>query len=277
MKIFLSWSGERSRAVAEAFSAWIIQVIPAVDPWMLSAAERGVRWSHELSSQLEQSKVGIVCLTRENLLENWLHFEIGALSRTRDATICAFLLDVPSADVAPLFGQLQPTQWKKEEVRFLLHVINQAVYSSGEGSLAEGVLEETFENNWPHLVRELEKISARAPSTPFGHRSDRSLLEEILERVRNQERRINSLEAGQGQPIPQREVKTSLPTDTVLRLLQGDFADPLPLLNQLAFANHERQRHAPNPRRSLRLVKGFREEDAPVRGMGKAGDVRGMD
>jgi hypothetical protein len=34
MKVFLSWSEERSRTAAEAFKSWIEEVLQCVEPWM---------------------------------------------------------------------------------------------------------------------------------------------------------------------------------------------------------------------------------------------------
>jgi TIR domain-containing protein len=67
MIVFLSWSGERSKAVAEVFASWIGDVIQVVEPWISVDIKSGVRWSEEIRAKLERSKVGIACLTKENL------------------------------------------------------------------------------------------------------------------------------------------------------------------------------------------------------------------
>jgi hypothetical protein len=67
MKVFISWSGPRSRAVAELLKGWLVDVIQAIGPWMSSYIEKGARWVSELSEELEQSKLGIICLTQDNL------------------------------------------------------------------------------------------------------------------------------------------------------------------------------------------------------------------
>lgn len=80
MKVFLSWSGERSKVVAKSLSEWLEQVLQAVEPWISTDIEKGKRWDGEISQKLEQSKVGIICLTKDNLESTWLHFEAGAIS-----------------------------------------------------------------------------------------------------------------------------------------------------------------------------------------------------
>ena len=94
MKVFLCWSGERSRQVAQALNDWLPTVIQAVEPWMSGDIGKGVRWGPEVSAELEESRVGIICLASDNLGNPWILFEAGAVSKTKDASVCTFLLDL---------------------------------------------------------------------------------------------------------------------------------------------------------------------------------------
>ena len=94
MKVFLSWSGQRSKAVADLLAKWTPHVIQAVEPWISSAIDKGARWQSETAARLEDVKVGIVCLTPGNLSEPWILFEAGALSKTTGSSVCTFLFDL---------------------------------------------------------------------------------------------------------------------------------------------------------------------------------------
>lgn len=43
--------------------------------------EKGAKWSTEVLKELEESEIGILCLTRDNLDKPWILFEAGALSK----------------------------------------------------------------------------------------------------------------------------------------------------------------------------------------------------
>jgi hypothetical protein len=67
---FISWSGERSRAVAENLHMWLKDVMHKVDPWLSTAdISVGARWNVEVARKLEEARFGILCLTKENLRE----------------------------------------------------------------------------------------------------------------------------------------------------------------------------------------------------------------
>lgn len=80
MKVFISWSGSQSRAIAEAFRDFIGNVIQNVTPFMSSHdIEAGSRWQDRLAKELAESVVGVLCLTPDNLGSEWVQFEAGAL------------------------------------------------------------------------------------------------------------------------------------------------------------------------------------------------------
>src|SRR6266852_8612587 len=102
LKVFISWSGEQSRLVAEALKILLRRVIRC-EPFLSTHIEAGSKWLNEIVRELGQSPVGIICLTAENQKEPWLVFEAGAISafarpllkadETIEARVCPYLLD----------------------------------------------------------------------------------------------------------------------------------------------------------------------------------------
>ena len=63
-RLFLSWSGSRSRQLAQVFCEWIPLVLPNVVPWMSDVhIEKGERWSDAVGKQLSKSDFGVCCVT----------------------------------------------------------------------------------------------------------------------------------------------------------------------------------------------------------------------
>lgn len=195
MKVFLCWSGEKSRQTAERFKEWLPQLIQAVDPWMSPDIERGAHWGLEIADQLEKSKVGIICLTRENLDSRWVLFESGALSKTKDARPCTFLLDITPVEVKQPLAQFQHTRFKEGDVWKLLLTVNKKVDEAGEIAPSEKTLANLFKVLWPQFEKELHEIAKQQPTANRQKRKrDKSeILEEVLELVRAQGRQIEQL------------------------------------------------------------------------------------
>ncbi|MGZ4875726.1 MAG: toll/interleukin-1 receptor domain-containing protein, partial [Candidatus Angelobacter sp.] len=186
MDVFISWSGERSRAAAEALRGWLPKIINAIKPWLSSAdIAQGARWSSDVAIRLESARAGIICLTPDNLHADWILFEAGALSKTLQNTfVCPFLIGLDPSDVKPPLAQFQATRAERDDVLKLLKTLNSALR---ENALPEPHIEEAFEVWWPKLDQQLKSLPTG--SSKFkAHRSDRELLEELLALVRSQNR-----------------------------------------------------------------------------------------
>jgi hypothetical protein len=184
MKVFISWSGERSKAVAEALRYWLPKVIQAVQPWMsANDIEKGTQWRTGLANELEQTSIGIICLTPENLNSPWIHFEAGALSKQQQNTrVCTFLYEVDLVDVKEPLAQFQNTQAGKEDIRELIHTINNIQRDS---RLPDSEIDAQFDMWWPNLEERLKSVpQTREQATP--KRDVKDILEEILQLVRSQ-------------------------------------------------------------------------------------------
>jgi hypothetical protein len=189
MEVFLSWSGERSRRVSSVFLEWLPEVIQSLRPWMSEDIDKGRRWDDQIASRLDNSNIGIICLTADNLDSNWLHFEAGALSKRKDdSSVCTFLLDVARADVRPPLGLFQHTVFEKDDVFRLLRNINERLVQTGLTPLSDSVLQKSFNRCWGDLEGRLQEIASDGHKAVEHQRSERDLLEEMLETLRRIER-----------------------------------------------------------------------------------------
>jgi hypothetical protein len=111
MKVFISQSRERSRAIAEELKLFVRTLVPSTEPWISTTGiEKGSRWGPELAENLEQASAGIICLASDNLDDRWILFEAGALSRKPSDKVWTFLLDIAPSQVEPPVSQFQHTK-----------------------------------------------------------------------------------------------------------------------------------------------------------------------
>lgn len=230
MKIFLSWHGKRSRAVAEALNDWLRRVIQAVKPFYSPEIEKGAKWSSEMDSALEGTRFGIVCLTPDNLDSTWIHYEAGALSKTKDALVWTFLHELTAGDVPQPLGKFQHTIAEKADTLQLLRTINARLADVGGEPLSDMLLEENFELFWPKLEERLLAAksiplvtsSKKTPREAEMPRDERAILNEILELVRNQERKLSRLgRSSIGPPLKtQYELTIGIPADWTIRAVK---------------------------------------------------------
>lgn len=190
MNIFLSWSGDRSKCIAEVLKKWLPYFLQAVKPWMSSSdIDKGTRWSSDIASKLGECTMGIICLTPENVEAPWILFEAGALSKTLDtAHVCPLLFDIePSGLKGPLV-QFQATKLIGEDFKKLIHTINKCL----QDRVSDLQIEESFNAWWPKVDSEL-KVLSQSKKEAAPKRKDREILEEILELVRQQTRHNDPL------------------------------------------------------------------------------------
>ncbi|MFD5553725.1 TIR domain-containing protein [Streptomyces sp. NPDC127068] len=197
MKVFLSWSGERSRQVAEALKRWLPDVIQEIDPWVSSQdIAKGGKGIDEITHELAATDFGIICVTPENEASKWINFEAGSLAKKFEiAHVAPFLIDMKIADLAGPLSKFQATAGEsRDDVRKLIGDMNK---TSAGRMVAEDRLERAFTRSWPELKRALQEARTTSPPEGARHsieRSEAEMLEEILMLVRKQEYRGTSLE-----------------------------------------------------------------------------------
>jgi hypothetical protein len=180
-QVFVSWSGERSKLVAVELTRWLPKVLQELkeEVWMSEHdISAGARWNHELAEQLSNTNFGVLCLTPENLGSPWLIFEAGALSKAiKEARVAPFRLDLRDADVGPPLSQFQGVDSDEAGTLRLVTSIHEAINSG----LEKQQVYETFRAFWPQLQEKLSRISGNVPPTI---RSEREILEELLDLMR---------------------------------------------------------------------------------------------
>ena len=197
MKLFISWSGNKSHKVALVFRDWFPSVIQSIEPYVSSEdIDKGARWSTDIAKELENSTFGILCVTKENLQAPWLSFEAGALSKTMDKSfVSPFLFDIKRSEVNGPILQFQSTIFQKDDIKKLVKTLNKAC---GESSIADARIEKAFEVWYPTLEAELNKLKSVVDEPGEKKEKEESasmsseILEEILDLSRNNQKLLRN-------------------------------------------------------------------------------------
>lgn len=194
MKVFLSWSGNRSKEVANLLSDWLCCVIQAARPWISTRdLDRGSLWFGEINDQLKDTTVGIICLTQENKNRPWILFEAGALAKgLSTARVCTLLVDLQPKDIEDPLAQFNHTFPVRDSILGLVKTLNSTLATNG---LDGRILEQVFNTYWPQFEEKFSQIiktTENAPDTKPRPKED--VLGEILENTRMLSNRIRRIE-----------------------------------------------------------------------------------
>ncbi len=195
MKIFLSWSGEQSKAYAVALRDWLPLVIHFVEPWVSDAdIEAGERWATEVGKELETSNFGVLCITRENIGSQWLLFEAGALSRSmQEGRVIPLLFDIEFKDISGPLAQFQAKKFDNRGVWDTVCAINRL----GDPSVPDARLKQLFDALWTDLEKQVEAIPTNV-KTAKTTRPQSEVLEELVSSVRTLDARLREAEDQDG-------------------------------------------------------------------------------
>lgn len=201
MKIFLSWSGERSQQAAEVFENYLPKIFPNCEIFHSPEIEKGAEWFSEIMEALRESDIGIICLTKENIFSEWVLFETGAMAiglGEGESRACPFLLDHKTTDVSGPIAELQLTENSEEDIRRIIETIN----NCSNGGFKSQHLASVCENWVPQIMEELNSIEKKTSEEEEKIKRDTDdLLEEVLKRVRNLEKAFTKSKEGKGKLI----------------------------------------------------------------------------
>jgi hypothetical protein len=219
MRVFISWSGEPSRSIAQALRDWLPMVVQHVEPWMSDAdVESGGRWNEAVARALDASDFGVVCVTRANQSAPWLIFEAGALAKTvAKAAVVPLCIDLPPSDLTGPLATFQGRFLDEDGVRRLVHDLSR----DGEWKISTEGLNKLFNAMWPQVR---EAIDEALEGHGMLHESQRpvpDMVAEVVEIVRRIERTMDvSAFAGGSEEVPP-YVFRALPLDEMERLAGG--------------------------------------------------------
>lgn len=160
----------------------------------LTDVHAGSRWQFEVAGELHCTNFGIICVTSENQRSPWLNFEAGALAkRLNSGHVIPLAIDLEASDVQYPLGQFQGQPLDEEGVMRIVLAINSAC----ERPLDSNVLERSVRLWWPELESDIARAFSAVQVSDGRVRTERDLLEEVLNTVRTIARANWSPRSGQ--------------------------------------------------------------------------------
>lgn len=202
-KIFVSWSGALSHAIASTIAEWLPTVVSTAEPFISSKdLKSGSKWMQTLLEQLGESQFAILCLTSENMDAPWILFEAGAVAKGFESThVVPLLIDLKVKDMKDPLRQLNAVALTREQMFKLVEEINQLSNDPDK----HGVLKKRFESLWNDLNDRLAAIRAdpahagprrkydvflsapmAAYSTDKKYKAERAIVEKVFHTLRDE-------------------------------------------------------------------------------------------
>lgn len=125
--IFISWSGDASRMIAETMKSWLLTIFSEkIDVFFTPEdIEAGRRWSTELAGNLQKCDIGIFIYTPQNLESLWMAFEAGALSKkVESGRVIPVVFGANVTDIKPPISQFQARRFDADSILKTLEDIN---------------------------------------------------------------------------------------------------------------------------------------------------------
>lgn len=161
MKVFISWSGERSRLIAEELKIWLKDVIQILEPFMSQHdIQKGSIWTEELDKELKSDSIALIVLTSDNIESPWINYEAGAIHKGINGNkIATLLVDIDYSQLPSTLSKFNGTKFEKGEIHSLLKSINKEL---GKSSLDEAVLLRSFNSHWNRLESKYQESKSHA-------------------------------------------------------------------------------------------------------------------
>jgi hypothetical protein len=191
MKVFISWSGQRSKDLANALRNWLPMVLQYIEPWVSDQdISAGERWAQAIAGELDASNFGIICITPENIHSEWILFEAGALSKSmQDGKVIPLLFGLELSDLSGPLSQFQAQKMEESGMKEVVKSINKISATKTSDTIVDQLLPAL----WPTLQETIAAIPNTAPSDKHM-RPNHEILEELVVGIRGINSSIRELE-----------------------------------------------------------------------------------
>ena len=196
MKLFLSWSGARSRQIANTYNKWIKYMFPTLETYISTEdIEPGRRWRESIESGLEETYFGMLFLTPENLESRWIYYEAGSLSKGKnDSHVIPMLYQLEAGKLQEPLSAFQSMNFEKHDMLKVVKTINREMAEVMEEPLLKEIFDkwwETWEVEADKFPANIEEIGESIKLKDAAQMDIQGQIEEVLTRLRQQDGKEN--------------------------------------------------------------------------------------
>lgn len=183
MKVFISWSGTRSKLAASAFRDYCDACLPGIDCFMSDVEiTSGERWQDAVAKGLEEASTGVVFVTPENKEKPWILFESGALSKQVTNAVHIVRFDLQPEQLPRPLSQFQSPECSVEGFDDVLN----AIWKDGYSRTITSHLFEKYKSTFAYgLAEQIAEIPADPPQGEprYPEKTDEDFRTDILLRL----------------------------------------------------------------------------------------------
>jgi hypothetical protein len=178
MLVFISWSGEASKTMAEGLKAFLQLTLGRCTPWVSSVdIEAGTKWTEELRAKIKNAGYCVVCVTSENATKPWINYEVGAIREGFEKRTSPWLLDIRPEQLEKLpLSSVQGTSTSREDTYKMIVEINQLLAEPHPAT----VIDQQFEAHWTGLSKSLADAKLKVTTPTVEKRKLEDVLKELV-------------------------------------------------------------------------------------------------
>lgn len=124
------------------------------NPWLSEDIQGGENWRKAINEALTQARFGIICITADNLTNQWIILEAGILD-IRGIKVFPYIIDLDKRRELPSpINHIQGRKTDRKGTEDLVFALNKALGSP----VSEAALQKAFNSKWKILEKKLKSI-----------------------------------------------------------------------------------------------------------------------
>ena len=183
MRLFISWSGDKSRKVAELLKMLFHKVVQSLEPWVSSEdIETGSVWFSQICNEIREVCNSVIVVTKENKENPWIMFEAGALCRGDDTNrVNVVLVDLEPSEIRAPLSAFNVVRADEDGLRRLIHNLNRRLLQEDPnipGKITDQDVDEGFNCWYRDFKEKFDKIMAEYPETEHKVKTESEIMQE---------------------------------------------------------------------------------------------------